>query len=182
MADIDSTTETRTDSRPLVLVTLFGGGWYREILKISERLPGDRFRFIYAYGYLNDVHGAATLPMPHPGERLPIRFLGPTRKRWYGRFVNGWNFAVACVEAFRMVRSRRPDVILGLSTASSAALFLAGRFYGARCIYVESLTRVENLSLTGRIVYHTRLADLVYGQWPQLQKRCPRVRYSGAVI
>lgn len=174
--------DSPADDRPLVLVTLFGGGWYREILKISERLPAEKFRFAYAYGYLDKVHGAADLPMPHPGERLPIRFLGPTRKRWFGRFVNGWNFLVACVEAFRIVRKLRPDVILGLSTASSAALFLAGRMFGARCIYVESLTRVDDLSLTGRIVYHTRLANVVYGQWPQLCRRLPRVRYAGAVL
>ncbi|MCA9254384.1 MAG: hypothetical protein KDA33_02050 [Phycisphaerales bacterium] len=178
----ESTSGPTADTRPLVLVTLFGGGWYREILKIAERLPGDRFRFVYAYGYLNDVHGAADLSMPHPGARLPIRFLGPTRKRWYGRLVNGWNFVVACVEALRMVRSQRPNVILGMSTASSIPLFLAGRLIGARCIFVESLTRVDRLSLTGRIVYHARLADVMYGQWPQLQKRCPRVRFSGAVL
>ena len=88
----------------------------------------------------------------------------------------------ACVEAFRMVRRLRPDVILGMSTASSAALFLAGRLHGARCIYVESLTRVDDLSLTGRIVYHTRLANVIYGQWPQLSRRLPRVRYAGAVL
>lgn len=168
--------------RRTILVTLFGGGWYREILKIVERLPADRYDFVYAYGYLGNVHGAADLPMPHPGKRVPIRFLGPTRKRWYSRALNAWNFAVSCVEAFRIVRAHRPEVILGLSTASSVPLFLAGRCFGARCIYVESLTRVENLSLTGRIIYHARLADLVYGQWPELQKRCPRVRYAGAVL
>ena len=178
----DESQHSTTDARPLVLVTLFGGGWYREILRISERLPADKFRFAYAYGYLGNVHGAADLPMPHPGERLPIRFLGPTRRHRLSRFVNGWNFMAACVEAFRMVRRLRPDVILGMSTASSAALFLAGRLHGARCIYVESLTRVDDLSLTGRIVYHTRLANVIYGQWPQLSRRLPRVRYAGAVL
>lgn len=173
---------TVISERPVVLVTLFGGGWYREILKIVERLPADRYQFVYACGYLGNVHGTNDLPMPHPGERVPIRFLGPTRQRWYSRFENAWNFVVSCREAFRIVRRHRPNVIIGLSTASSAALFLAGRLYGARCIYVESLTRVEKLSLTGRIIYHTRLANLIYGQWPQLQKRCPRVRYAGAVL
>lgn len=176
------THDSGLDDRPLVLVTLFGGGWYREILKIAERLPADACRFVYAYGYLDDVHAAADLPMPHSGKRLPIRFLGPTRKHWFSRFQNAWNFLVSCGEALRIVRSERPDVIIGLSTASSLSLFLAGRLYGARCIYVESLTRVDRLSLTGRIVYHTRLAHLIYGQWPQLQKRCPRVRYAGAVL
>lgn len=177
-----SDTSSTLDARPLVLVTLFGGGWHREMNLILERLPAERMRFAYAYGYFGGVHGAAHLPVPHPGERWPIRFLGPTRKQRLHRVRNAWNLLVSCVEAFRIVRRARPDVILGISTASTTGLFLAGRWFGARCIYLESLTRVERLSLTGRILYHTRLAHVVYGQWPQLATRYPRARYAGAVL
>jgi UDP-N-acetylglucosamine:LPS N-acetylglucosamine transferase len=173
---------TIRNERPLVLVTLFGGGWHREMNLILERLPANRMRFAYAYGYFGDVHGAGKLDTPHPGMRWPIRFLGPTRKQRFHRVRNAWHLLVSCVEAFRIVRRARPDVILGISTASTAGLFLAGRIFGAKCIYVESLTRVERLSLTGRILYHSRLAHVVYAQWPQLRLRYPRVRFAGAVL
>lgn len=173
---------TAHDVRPLVLVTLFGGGWHQEMNLILEKLPATHARFAYAYGYFGDVHSAAKLATAHPGPRYPIRFLGPTRKPSFHRIRNGWHFAAAIRDAFAMVRRTRPAVILGVSTASTAALFLAGRFYGSRCIYVESLTRVRQLSLTGRIVYHTRLAHAVYGQWPQLAAKYPRLHYAGAVL
>lgn len=169
-------------TRPLVLVTLFGGGWHREIERILARIPADRFRFAYAYGYLGGVHGAAALPMPHPGERYAIRFLGPTRKSPWRFLSNPWRLAVSFVEAMRLVRRLRPNAVLALGTASSVPLFAAGRLFGARCVFVESLTRVERLSLTGRIVYRLRLADRVYVQWPHLAARLPRAAYAGAVV
>ena len=71
--------DTRQD-KPLVLVTLFGGGWHRETCLILQRFPPDEFRFAYAYGHCRGVHGAARLAMPHPGPCYPIHYLGPTRK------------------------------------------------------------------------------------------------------
>ncbi len=50
-----------------------------------------------------------------------------------------------------------------------------------RCwvVYVESIARVDTLSLSGRILYDARIADRVFVQWPQLLGRYPRALCVG---
>ncbi len=66
--------------------------------------------------------------------------------------------------AIRLVRRERPDAILSTGAALAFPFFLAGRLFGARLVYVESLTRTESLSLTGRLV--RPLAHALFVQWP----------------
>jgi len=52
----------------------------------------------------------------------------------------------------------------------------------SKIIFVESICRTRTLSLTGKIVYHLRLADTLFVQWPELQASYPRATYSGRVF
>lgn len=170
------------DARPLVLVTLCGGGWHREAQRVLEQFPADQFRFAYVYGHCRGVHGAARLEMPHDGPRYPMHYLGPTRSPWFGRFSNTARFAWSMLEADRLVKRLRPAAIIAIGTAMAVPLFVAGRRHGATCVFVESLTRFRNLSATGRWVRRLRLADRLYVQWPQLQRSLPDTTYAGAVL
>ena len=173
--------ESTSESAPLILVALCGGGWHRETLRILERIPPGEFRFAYAYGYCSGVHGAARLPMPHAGPCFPIHYLGPTQKRWSRFFLNPLRLAASFVEAWRLVRKLRPAAVFALGTATAVPLFFAARCHGAACVFVESLTRVEALSLTGRIVKRLRLADRLYVQWEELASRASGSVFAGAV-
>ncbi|RXH99001.1 hypothetical protein DVH24_011326 [Malus domestica] len=48
--------------------------------------------------------------------------------------------------------------------------------------YVESIARVQRLSLSGLLLYKLRIADQFFVQWPQLQKKYPRAHYVGCLI
>ncbi|RZC74159.1 hypothetical protein C5167_049633 [Papaver somniferum] len=48
--------------------------------------------------------------------------------------------------------------------------------------YVESIARVKRLSLSGLLLYKLRIADLVFVQWPHLQKKYPRTLYVGCLM
>ena len=171
-----------TAEKPLLLVTLCGGGWHRETVRILESLPPDEYRFAYVYGHQGGVHGAARLTTPCPGPRYPIHYLGPTRKT-ASRFVaNPIRLMISFLEAFRLMRALRPDALLAVGTATAVPLFVAARIYRIPCIFVESLTRVERLSLTGRIIDRLKLASRFYVQWPSLTQRHPSTRFAGAVI
>ncbi|XP_048395259.1 UDP-N-acetylglucosamine transferase subunit ALG14 homolog isoform X2 [Stegostoma tigrinum] len=47
-------------------------------------------------------------------------------------------------------------------------------------IYVESICRVETLSLSGQILYN--LSDYFFVQWPVLQKKYPKAIYLGRLV
>jgi UDP-N-acetylglucosamine:LPS N-acetylglucosamine transferase len=82
--------------------------------------------------------------------------------------------------AWRTVRDSRPDVILSTGAALAVPFFLVGRLHGCRCVYIESFTRVEGLSFSGRMVYP--LANTFFVQWPSLTERFPKAVYVGSVI
>ena len=97
---------------------------------------------------------------------------GPTNRSLSAAVVN---FALA----LRTIRDRDPDVILSTGAALAVPFSLAGRLFGRRVVYVESLTRTESLSLSGRMVYP--LAHCFFVQWPTT-KRPRRARYAGGLL
>lgn len=49
----------------------------------------------------------------------------------------------------------------------------------AQVVYVESIARTRKFSLSARLLYHLRIADLVLVQWEELAKTYPRSVYAG---
>jgi len=82
--------------------------------------------------------------------------------------------------AWRLLHHHRPDAILSTGAGLAVPFFLVGRLLGITCVYVESVTRTESLSLTGRMVYP--LANRFFVQWPALAARYDRATYAGAVL
>ena len=82
--------------------------------------------------------------------------------------------------AWNAVRRRDPDVIVSTGAGLAVPFFVIGRLLGRRLVYVESLTRSETLSVSGRLVYP--LADRFFVQWPQLARRYRKARYEGSVL
>ena len=50
----------------------------------------------------------------------------------------------------------------------------------ATVVFVESLCRVQSLSLTGKILSY--FADVCVVQWPQLHQKYPQTVYLGRLI
>ena len=166
---------------PLCLVVLGGGGWYEETRRILLHLSPREFRFAYAYACHTGDHSAGSLPMPYEGPRFPLHYLGYTYPRRFDRLRHVWRMARALIESWVILRRLGPDCVLGLGCASAVPLFMVARLMGIRCVFVESVTRTRELSLTGRLVYFLRLAT-TYVQWPGLTRCYPRARYAGAVL
>lgn len=82
--------------------------------------------------------------------------------------------------AWRVAREHRPDVILSTGAGLAIPFFVVGRLRRTRLVYVESLTRTRELSLTGRVVYP--LASSFFVQWPQLAARRRRALYAGDLL
>lgn len=82
--------------------------------------------------------------------------------------------------AFRLARELRPKAIVTTGAAVAVPFAWVGRLYGARVVYVESLTRVDSPSLSCRLV--RPVASRLYVQWPQLAGALPSSRYVGSVV
>jgi beta-1,4-N-acetylglucosaminyltransferase len=82
--------------------------------------------------------------------------------------------------AWRVVRRLRPDVILTTGAGVAVPFAWIGRLRGARVVYVESLTRIDDLSASCRMI--APVAERIYVQWPELVELLPRARYLGTVV
>jgi UDP-N-acetylglucosamine:LPS N-acetylglucosamine transferase len=96
---------------------------------------------------------------------------GPTPRN-IGNFFRNLRFA------WRVLREQDPDVVMSTGAGLALPFFLLGRLQGRRLLYVESITRVEKLALTGRLVYP--LADEFFVQWPGVAGR-RRARFHGSL-
>jgi UDP-N-acetylglucosamine:LPS N-acetylglucosamine transferase len=82
--------------------------------------------------------------------------------------------------AWRLLRKRRPEAILSTGAGLAVPFFLVGRLLGIRLVYVESVTRTESISLSGRLVYP--FASRFFAQWPAAADRLKRAEYRGGVL
>ncbi|MEX0973211.1 MAG: PssD/Cps14F family polysaccharide biosynthesis glycosyltransferase [Solirubrobacterales bacterium] len=82
--------------------------------------------------------------------------------------------------AWRLLRRQRPEAILSTGAGVAVPFFLIGKLLRIRLIYVESVTRTESISLTGRLVYP--LADRFFAQWPAAAQQLRRAEYAGSVL
>lgn len=80
--------------------------------------------------------------------------------------------------ARRVLRERDPDAIISTGAGLALPFFLLGRLQRRRLVYVESITRVEKLALTGRLVYP--LTNAFFVQWGSLS-RLRRARFHGSI-
>jgi len=93
-----------------------------------------------------------------------------------------WTTLIASLASFRMVWELCPDLILcnGPGTCvpvvTSAFFLKTFGIKNIRVVYVESLARVETLSLSGILL--RPIVDGFLVQWPQLTK-CDKTRFLG---
>ena len=82
--------------------------------------------------------------------------------------------------AWRTIRRSRPAVVLTTGAGLAVPFAWVGRLHGARVVYVESFTRIENVSLACKLI--APVADRIYVQWPELLDTSSGARFAGTVF
>ncbi|CAB4000570.1 UDP-N-acetylglucosamine transferase subunit ALG14 homolog [Paramuricea clavata] len=88
--------------------------------------------------------------------------------------------------SFPLVFRHKPQLILCNGPGTCIPICLAAfllkvvGFQDVSVIYIESICRVETLSLSAKILYY--FADQILVQWKQLQKKYPRTLYLGRLV
>ncbi|HAJ57602.1 MAG TPA: UDP-N-acetylglucosamine--LPS N-acetylglucosamine transferase [Candidatus Omnitrophica bacterium] len=82
--------------------------------------------------------------------------------------------------AFRVLKKEKPDCIISTGAGVGVPFIYAGKILGIKTVYIETLTRVNTLSLTGRLVYY--VVDHFIAQWPELAKKYKKAVFGGRVL
>jgi beta-1,4-N-acetylglucosaminyltransferase len=104
---------------------------------------------------------------------------GEERVHWlrYQSPRDGLNFLRNLPKVFQIVARERPSVILSTGAAIAVSFAIAAKFFGVRFIYVESISRSMDLSLSGKLIYP--LCDELYVQWPHLCTKYSKATFRG---
>lgn len=73
----------------------------------------------------------------------------------------------------------RPTIIISTGAGAAIPTCILGKIMGARLIFIESFAKVEQTSMTGRIMH--RFADYFFVQWESDLKVYPKAKFVGAL-
>eukprot|EP00188_Purpureofilum_apyrenoidigerum_P003665 Plantae.Rhodophyta-Purpureofilum_apyrenoidigerum.ctg3892.p1 GENE.Plantae.Rhodophyta-Purpureofilum_apyrenoidigerum.ctg3892~~Plantae.Rhodophyta-Purpureofilum_apyrenoidigerum.ctg3892.p1 ORF type:complete len:254 (+),score=31.55 Plantae.Rhodophyta-Purpureofilum_apyrenoidigerum.ctg3892:384-1145(+) len=175
-----------------LMVVLGSGGHTAEALQmIADMFDATRtFSEIVYIVAETDAHSAAKARALHAqkGEQMPFSIFKLPRAREVGQsyFTSVFTTLFALLSAGRLVFVQRPTVLLvnGPGTCVPIAVWtiFLNSLNISRCstIYVESVARVETLSLSGQILYPIVKRFIV--QWPQLRAKYPLAEHYGRLV
>jgi beta-1,4-N-acetylglucosaminyltransferase len=80
----------------------------------------------------------------------------------------------------KIIIKERPTIMISTGSEIAIPSLFISKALGIRSIYIESLSRLQELSTTGRVA--TYLADRVFVQWESLAKKNPRTIFVGSIL
>ena len=106
------------------------------------------------------------------GERV-IRAFGPTNRSLVNLLRN-------LRLARRVLATVRPAAVVTTGAGVAVPFAWLARLRGVPVVYIESFTRIEGLSLSGRLI--APVADRLFVQWPEAAGTGRRTRYAGGLV
>lgn len=82
--------------------------------------------------------------------------------------------------AYRILKEEKPDIVMSTGAGVGVPFIILAWIFGIKTIYLESITRNEELSLSARLVYPFVTKLLV--QWKDLEKKNTKAEFHGQVI
>lgn len=158
-------------------MVVFGeGGHTTELLRLVDML-GDKYQYIYLHAAedtlsvdrikLTGTTYAVVRPRKEPGLKHDL-----LRDSW---------LTFKCLTQVITILSRtRPTMVVLNGPWISGVVAVASKLLGIDSVYIETGSRVYNLSGTGKIV--RRFVNEFYVQWPTLLEKYPDTKYAGRLL
>jgi beta-1,4-N-acetylglucosaminyltransferase len=85
------------------------------------------------------------------------------------------------IEIIKILMKEKPDILFSTGSEIAIPSFYIGKFlFGTKLIYLESITRMKDISFTGRLLMP--IVDLFLVQWEELAHRYKKAKFWGRVI
>lgn len=161
-----------------LLIVLAGGGFLFETESLLEKLDTS-FDYYYVTG-----RDSAVLKSSYEESRF---YLIPktTSMSETSVLMKVKSVLASLFSSVKLVRKIKPDAIVCVGSSMSIPLYLAAkmlRFNKVKTVFIESITRTDAISKTGKILLKLKLVDRFYAQWPQLEDLSRRIVYKGTIL
>ena len=190
----DTTPISKRTSPGRTLIVLGSGGHTAEMLRLLGGMNLKNYTprvYVVAEGDKMSVNKAEKFESTASAGFEPavsIRMVPRARQVMQSYVTSIFSTLVAVVYSLPIVWSAYPDLVLcnGPGTCIPVCFWAYTiKFFGltaSKIIYVESVCRVERLSLSGLLMYYLCMADCVFVQWPQLKQKYPKTSYIGRIV
>ena len=84
------------------------------------------------------------------------------------------------VLAWRILKREQPDVIISTGAGVAVPFILVGKLLKIKSIYIESITFIKRISLSGFLIYP--FVDKFLVQWQELAAIYKKAEYYGQVV
>ena len=92
-----------------------------------------------------------------------------------------FKFFLNLIEFYKLFKRFRPTVLLSTGAGPIVpATIVAKYLFKSQVIYIETITRMKELSLTGKIMYY--MADEFYCQWPTQAEKYKKAKLLGPML
>lgn len=166
-----------------VCAVLGSGGHTTEMVRIIKCLD-DCFTPLCLVQADTDKHSAKMAQEHLTNKQYSLKLIPRAREVKQSWSSTIFSTLKAILYAIPIIYEDRPDLLLLNGPGTCIPIVIAALLlqlttsHDVKIVFIESFCRVERLSMTGKILYHT-IADLTLVQWPQLLQTYPRAKYKG---
>jgi UDP-N-acetylglucosamine:LPS N-acetylglucosamine transferase len=148
---------------PRILAAASTGGHWEQLMLLRPALDAFDVHYVTTDPRFAERDGLASSHVVADGNRTrPLRIVH------------------TLLDAMRIVRQVRPDVVITTGALPGLACIIAGRAIGARTIWIDSLANAEHLSMSGRLA--RPFATVRLTQWEHLANDQQHVEYFGSLL
>ncbi|PPS45546.1 PssD/Cps14F family polysaccharide biosynthesis glycosyltransferase [Chroococcidiopsis sp. TS-821] len=79
--------------------------------------------------------------------------------------------------AWQILSQETPHLVISTGAGVAVPFLILAKLLGSQTVFIESITRVRQLSLSARLALP--FLDTLYVHWPQLQARYPKAEMIG---
>jgi beta-1,4-N-acetylglucosaminyltransferase len=157
-----------------IAVVLGRGGHTAQTFALIDLL-GNRFRYLYMIDLLDRL-----TPKKIGIDGRVVRVLAPRLLPQDSRIMSVIRTMFTLLLTLIYFLLYRPVAVVSCGTGLTVPVFYAARFLGVKTVFIESMSRVESLSITGRLLQGK--TDLFLVQWPELAEATQGAIYGGQLL
>lgn len=86
---------------------------------------------------------------------------------------------IICIQSLKIFLREKPDIIVSTGALSVIPMFIIGKLFNKKLIFIESFAKIDSPTLTGRLIY--KFSDVFIVQWESMLKFYPKAKFLGSI-
>ncbi len=160
-----------------IAIVLGKGGHTRQGIKLAESLK-DYVELVYIMSKTNELGEKKIRNKKLPGTIIHVD--SPRDDPHASKIKSAYRTIKTFFVMLNLLRKHKIAAVASPGSGLTVPVFFAAKVLGLYTFYIESLSRIKELSMTGKIMYGR--TDLFFVQWKELAKKYPKAIYRGKLI